>query len=169
MHRRWSPWTLIFCACLGAGTLTAQEAPRKALVLGLRGPGIYLPISNSAALRAEAAVSYSSSGNFSNWAEGVALSGVFYLSTFDALRTYWGPRIGFTYSAPGGAHSQVASGSVYYGAEYSLSRRFGVFGEAGVTYARTTGTRLGPSGEQIPIEPGNSTSTFSGVGLLLHF
>jgi len=171
MHRRWSPRTLTLCICLFAGTLTAQEPLRKALVMGLHGPGLYMPITSSAALRADGLVSVSSSGGNDVWTESLNLSGLFYLSTSDALKTYVGPRVGYTYSAPSSApaHTGTVSGSVFFGTEYSLGRAFGVFGEMGLTFSRTTGARVGPANDAIALVPSNFASTFSGVGLLLHF
>ena len=163
--------SLTLCTCLAAGTLTAQEGPHKALVMGLNGPGLYFPISNSAALRAEGAISYSSSGGLDNWTESLALSGMFFQSTSDALKMYLGPRVGFTHYAPSGgaAHEETLSGSLFFGTEYSLSGRFSVFGEAGLTYFRTTGSRLGVGNNTIQLNPTNSASIFNGVGVLLHF
>jgi hypothetical protein len=87
---------------------------------------------------------------------GVAVSGLFYLARKDALRPYVSPR--FTYSrasasstTDNGISSIVGSsvsesivsqyaGSGSLGAQYSLGRRFSVFGELGASYARTTTT-----------------------------
>ena len=172
MNRRRSFLKPILCMCLFAEVLTAQEPLRKALVMGLHGPGLYVPISSSAALRADAGVSVSATQGIDVWTGTVGVSGVFYESTSDALKTYVGPRIGYTYSAPssGIAHTGTVAGSLFFGAEYSLSRRFGAFGEAGVTYTRTTGTRVNSqTNTAIDLAPSNSASTFTGVGLLLHF
>jgi hypothetical protein len=81
---------------------------------------------------------------------GVAISGLFYVARKDSLRPYVSPR--FTYSrtsvsgttdngtiiGPTTTDSVVSSyaGSLSFGAQYSLGRRFGVFGELGGSYAR---------------------------------
>ena len=172
MRFPWSLLKMICCTCLFAQVLSSQEAPRKALVMGLHGPGLYVPISSSAALRADATVSVSATQGVDFWNASVGLSGLFYQGTSDALRTYVGPRVGYAYSAPssGIAHTGTISGSLLFGAEYSLSRRFGAFGESGVTYSRTTGTRLNSqTNTAIDVAPTNAAAIFSGVGLLLHF
>ena len=171
MHRYWSPQKLTLCICVAAARLTAQEAPRKALVMGLNGPGLFVPISGSAALRAEGSVSHFWTGGTGNWIEGLALTGVVYVNTSDAVKMYVGPRVSFTYQATSGtnAHTQVLGGSLYFGAEHSLSSRFGVFGESGLTYARQSGNRLGQDNAAFPLPPSNTVSTFNGLGILLRF
>jgi hypothetical protein len=172
MRRGLSSLKLALFACLIAGTASAQAETRKALIMGLHGPGFQVPLSNSVALRADGSVSLSASQGIDNWTGNLGLSGVFYQSASSDLRTYVGPRIGYTYAAPssGIAHTGTVSGSLFFGAEYSLGHRFGTFGEVGATYARTTGTRVNSqTNTAIDTPPINFASTFTGVGLLLKF
>jgi hypothetical protein len=171
MRRLWSRVTIAGCACVAAGALSAQEAPRTALIVGSRGPGVLVPVSNSVALRASAAGSLSSFGDSDTWTASVGLSGVFYRNTVDALKAYVSPGIGFTYSrsSPGEAVSNTPNGSVVFGAEYAVSSRFGAFGEVGLVYSRTSGTRLGQNGVAIDFTPTNVWSTTNGIGLLFRF
>jgi hypothetical protein len=162
------------CTCVVAATLSAQDAPRTALMVGTGsrgGLGVLVPISNSVALRASASGSLSSSGGTDAWTAGVGLGGVFYLNTANALKPYVGPGIGFTYSrfSPTGAATKTPSGGVVFGGEYAISRQFGVFGEVGLSYARTTGTSRGPGNSIIDVIPSNFWSTTNGIGFLFHF
>lgn len=92
---------------------------------------------------------------------------LFYVARWDALRTYVSPRYVYSRahnenSSPGGSNESTAtshsvSGSL--GAEYALHRRFGVFGELGITYSDA--------------ETPNTTSTGwahrTAVGAILYF
>jgi hypothetical protein len=83
---------------------------------------------------------------------GAGLSALFYLTRWDALRTYVSPRFVYSHSSQtassgsstvsistsseGSTRSYTSSGS--FGAEYAFGRRFGAFGELGLSYASTT-------------------------------
>jgi hypothetical protein len=55
---------------------------------------------------------------------------------------------------------------VVFGVEYAISSRFGAFGEVGLAYSRTNGTRLGPANTLVDIIPSNFWSITNGIGLL---
>jgi hypothetical protein len=80
---------------------------------------------------------------------GVGLSALIYLSRWDALRSYVSPRFSYsrnkTSTTSTGSSSETTSTSYLtsgsFGAQYSLGRRFGVFGEIGLAYTSTTITQ----------------------------
>lgn len=83
-----------------------------------------------------------------NWQVGVGLSGLFYLTHEGGFRSYVTPR--FVYSrtnasnaVAGSVVSSSSEGWTYttsgsFGAQYSLARHVGVFGEVGMAYTSTT-------------------------------
>jgi hypothetical protein len=117
-----------------------------------------------------------------SWQAGVGLSALFYLSKHDALRTYVSPRwtyVRSSYTSDGGlsdvsfgldeaAHS--LSGS--FGAQYTLGRRFAVFGEAGLAYTHLTRSPNTPDALSF-ITSGkgavNGVAVRSGAGVILYF
>ena len=121
------------------------------------------------AFRLDGAVSMTRTSDVEVWNESVGMSALFYLRSLDALRTFVGPRVSFSHSGVSGSSANTWSGQLFFGAEYALGRRFGVFGEAGVSYGRTTGTRFGAAGEGILLTPSTFWSTLNGVGLLYRF
>jgi opacity protein-like surface antigen len=150
--------------------LAAQDTNRVALVVGLHGLGVLVPISSTTAVRLDGALSKTSTGDFHAWNESVGMSALFYLRSWDALRSFVGPRVSYSYSSStGGATAKTWTGQLFVGAEYALGRRFGVFGEAGLSYGRTTSTRVSPTNEIFPTTPSTSWSTMNGVGLLFRF
>jgi hypothetical protein len=98
-----------------------------------------------------------------------ALSGLFYVKNWDRLRTYVSPR----YSYDRGTFSDEASGndssgSVHafagsFGAQYSLDRRFNIFGEVGFGYASADADLDDVDGAS------RSWNTRSAVGVILYF
>jgi hypothetical protein len=118
-----------------------------------------------------------------SWQVSAGLSGLFYLSKHDALRTYLSPRWAYTRlsSSPSSTnsaatsvvtgtsgHANVVSGS--FGAQYAISDRFSAFGEVGLAYTRNVSTPLVNSSF---LTVGGSTSTNlstrSGAGVILYF
>jgi Tfp pilus assembly protein PilE len=117
------------------------------------------------------------------WQVSAGLSGLFYLSKHDALRTYLSPRWAYTRlsSSPSSTnsaatsavtgtsgHVNVVSGS--FGAQYAISDRFSAFGEVGLAFTRTVSSPLVNSSF---VTVGGSTSTNlgtrSGAGVIVYF
>jgi hypothetical protein len=171
MPRQWIGRLMVSSMWLVTGTLSAQDSTHKGLVFGLRGPGLFIPVSPTAAVRFQAAATVSTSNGLDFWTTSLGASGVFYRRSWDALRTYIGPGITYTYSwtSNNPARTEILSGSFYFGTEYVLARRFSVFGELGVAYSRTTGSRVGPANDVIPMAPSGFWSLTNGVGLLFRF
>lgn len=178
MLRQWL-FRLILGSWFVAGALSAQDhssVPREeaggiGLVLGLHGPGLYLPISSGVAMRFDLTGSVSSSGDSDNGAVGVGMSGLRYLSRVDDLRTYVGARIGyqFTWSNNSSAHELIPSASLLFGTEYAIRPRLGLFGEAIGSYSRTLGTRPTQTNSAVSFPSTGQWSIGSGIGLLFHF
>ena len=127
-------------------------------------------------------------------AVGVGVSALFYVYRWDALRAYLSPRVSYsrtgssTTSSSGSATdsrvwSYLTSGS--FGAQYSLGRRFGLFGEIGLGYSATTSTlsttlTISVSSPLSPVPStrtqlirsdghSNTLSTRSGAGVIFFF
>jgi hypothetical protein len=115
-------------------------------------------------------------------AVGTGVTALIYVSRRDALRTYLAPRIAYSrsktsndVSAPianvvpaaieTATSTYAVSGSL--GAEYTMAKHFGIFGEVGVQYGRNT---LSPSA---PLGRSDTTQTSiglrSGAGVILFF
>jgi hypothetical protein len=112
----------------------------------------------------------------------IGVSGLFYVGKWDALRAYLSPR--FAYSRLSGSNSVTSSigvGDVLpaidvsstvsnylvsgsFGAQYSLGRRFGVFGEVGYGY-----TRASDDTRALSTTRSTTTGTRTGVGVIFYF
>lgn len=114
-----------------------------------------------------------------SWQVAVGVSALFYVGKWDALRTYVSPRIAYSRTSFTSSNSTITPllgpsdtiGSSYFaagsfGAQYSLAKRFGVFGEVGAGYTRgkTSSGTLGRSESRT-----NSFGTRSGAGVILYF
>ena len=157
---RWIPMILI-----ASTPLAAQDSSRVSLVIGLHGPGVLISSSRDVAFRFDGTVSESSSSGIDVWSGTIGMSGLFYLRSWDALRSYVGPRVSYSYTGSG-ANTKTWSGQFFFGTEYALGRRFGLFGELGPSYGRSTGTRVAFTGETVPTPSTTFWSIASGVGLL---
>ena len=137
--------------------------------------------SDAVAVRPELSFSHTTSTdsvvNGSTWLVGVGVSGIFYMQRVDNVRTYVSPRL--TYSrthlnissstanlvnSNGSNSSWGASGS--YGAEFSPSDRFSVFGELGLAYSRQNATTSNTSG--VPTGGSNGWGVRSAVGVIFY-
>jgi hypothetical protein len=118
-----------------------------------------------------------------NWAVGVGASALIYVSRWESLRTYVSPRYAYSHTSSSNTStsssplvssptteftsiSHSISGS--FGAEYSLARRFSVFGEVGVVFAHNesanpTFTTSNSSSS------GHSVAVRSAAGVMLFF
>src|SRR5262245_53312204 len=137
-----------------ARTAAAQDRGRVALVIGLPAAlGVVVDVTPRLAIRPELTFSTNTfdnpiEGGFGSeqWSVGIGAAGLIYFTSRDGLRTYVSPRFLYTHSGAtvgtlvnsvgttSSGWSYTTSGS--YGAEYTLGRRFGVFGEIGLQYSR---------------------------------
>jgi hypothetical protein len=148
------------------GAAHAQDAPKVGLTMGYPGSiGVLWRVADRVAVRPEITLSRSTgeargsdlagvapSSTDESTGVGAGISALFYVRRSDALRAYVSPRFAYTRASTsastGGStvvalstsnstfQSYLTSGS--FGAQYALGRRFGVFGEVGVSYSRTS-------------------------------
>jgi hypothetical protein len=204
MKRRAIAAAVVIVALGGASTAFAQDPGKVGLTMGYPSAvGLMIHLGDWLAIRPEFAFSQNSLETETSssatslqlnesdiWSYGVGISALFYLSDDDNLRTYLSPRFLYTRSAtdttsPGsgslptletkirGSGFSIAAS---FGAQYSLNRRFSVFGELGGAYndSETTATGTGSSGIPIPISIRTSSSGSgwglrSGAGVIWYF
>lgn len=192
MHVRCSVGFLAVVFVIASATSgAAQEADggRIGLTMGYpTGIGIIVPLSERVAVRPEFTISFSSGESTSSstttvstndgWGIGGGLSGLFYLSTHDQLRTYLTPRVTYTRTrvdsgASGSANvptetvnsSYSVAGSV--GVEYRLQRRVAMFGELGYGYSRSEAVFSGVGTRTVTVTRTSGLRT--GVGIIVFF
>ena len=168
-----------------AATATAQDA-RVGLTTGYPAViGIQWHTSESIAVRPEISFTTSSSSSqslvdastdFSSFSTGISV--LFFSRLRDSLKLYVAPR--FSYGRTSGSGDVVESTTDIYsisgslGGHYALSRRFAVFGEAGVQYSHQTGTVTGTVTGPITLplrttSRGDNLGTRTGVGVVIYF
>ena len=109
------------------------------------------------------------------WTVAIGVSALYYVGKWDALRTYIAPRFSYSRgttsvdSSFGGENDLKSEGIAInglFGAEYSLHRRFSVFGEVGAGFSS------GETNSSTPIEARTESSSFgtrTGVGVIFYF
>ncbi|HET9360700.1 MAG TPA: hypothetical protein VFO58_13195 [Vicinamibacterales bacterium] len=149
-------------------SLYAQDDPAFGLVTGYPANiGVIWHVSERVAVRPDFNFTwFSTEGAFSDsdtTAIGIGISVLFYARATDQLRLYFVPRFGYgrtSTSTPNIDPTETTQGSGSFGAQYSLHRRFAVFGEAGVLFSHATGEFTTSS---------NSWGTRTGVGVIVYF
>ena len=184
----------------------AQDAPRVGLTMGYPSSvGVIWRVADRVAVRAEVTLSRSTGDVTGIDVSGVSpitmddstgvgagISALFYLHKWDALRTYISPRFSYTRinsSASVSSSTSTSTASLYltsgsFGAQYSLGRHFGLFGEIGLGYTATTTTATSTLTTSITSFGGvtttrtqlvtsgshsNTLATRSGVGVIFFF
>lgn len=178
-------WNVAVAACVtmvGAARADAQERGQAGITMGYPASiGVLWHVSDRVAIRPEFSFSLTDSSSASIvdagsqfWALGTGVSALFYATAHDNLRTYVSPR--FSYTRTNGDSNITKSTTTSYsfagmfGAQYSLGRRFGVFGEVGFGYARQTGSTTSNVLTVTRIAShSDSIGTRSGVGVVLYF
>jgi opacity protein-like surface antigen len=110
------------------------------------------------------------------WNVNVGISALFYLRTYDRLRTYVTPRFSYGHSSTTSdasdlidavrtTTSNIVGGSGSFGAQYGLGDRFSLFGEIGFafTHATTESTVVVTEGTS------NNWGLRSGIGVVVYF
>jgi hypothetical protein len=187
---------VVFIAVATVLSATAAEAQERRFGLTLGAPsavGIVWRVSDRVAIRPDFTFAVSSGESelaaaslilgeppspSSTDGSSVAIGGsaLFYLARWDALRTYLSPRVSFAQStitssssaSTGRTEGSGRGAAGLFGAEYVLGQRFGVFGEVGLSYSRTT-TRHEQKIQGVSQLPGSllsSTGKSTGVGML---
>jgi hypothetical protein len=115
--------------------------------------GIHIPVSRVVTIRPEISFSGTSLEDVtvetSSWIVGLNVSALFYVHHDDRLRTYIAPRLEYGHAWIDASSSSIAlpllnsdrttwGGSGLFGAHYSLSDRFGIFGEIGFGFSTST-------------------------------
>jgi hypothetical protein len=189
-----------FILAVGAADATAQETQKIGLTIGTPSSvGILWRVSDKLALRPDFSFSRvsdddeglseslggaDSRSSGSSWQTGIGLSALLYLDSQAGLRTYFAPRLAYLRSS--GSFSGIvsafettsssyqASGS--FGAEYELGARFGLFGEAGISYATLKSTSISDYSGLSVVGPeltsrssGSTVSLRGGVGVIVFF
>jgi Outer membrane protein beta-barrel domain len=183
MVTRVVPIVVVVLSLISAVAAEAQETGQAGLTMGYPGSiGFLWHPTDRVGIRPEISFGLSSgdlgTSLFSSdaWNLGLGVTGIFYLGRWDNLRTYVSPRFSFSRARslsqsdnPFLPDSEVttstysATGS--FGAQYSISRKFSVYGEAGFGYTRGT-----LSGSPLDLESTHETwGTHSGVGVVFYF
>lgn len=173
-------------ACVAAmlpSQALAQEEGKIGVTMGFPSSvGVLWHVTENVAVRPEFSLSWSSSE--SEFAEsdgfgfGSGVSVLFYMSRSENLATYFSPRYSFTRTATESRYegaqfiepviestNRTHSFGGSFGAQYFLGSRFSVFGELGLSYARSRA-----ESDVTASEPtGSSVSTRSGVSIVLYF
>ena len=173
---------LLSALSLSTAPAYAQEQGQVGLVMALPTDlGVIWHVSDNIAVRPEINFSFGSSeGEIDGFDADTSRRGfsfetsvLFYLDAADSVRTYFSPRVGFDWTTTDDDDSVLdASGdgievSVSYGAQYTPVRRFSVFGEIGLEYARSSLTVDVGAGE---VETRSSGwGPRSQVGVILYF
>ena len=104
---------------------------------------------------------------------------MFYLKKYDNVRTYVSPRVSYTRSSSTVSVSSPTQGTLpdfkststttggagVFGAQYSPSSRFSVFGELGLAFSHR---RSGSSLVTQTVSKGNAFGTTAGVGVVFY-
>ena len=168
----------------GSGTAGAQGAGKTGVTMGYPASiGIVWHATNKVAIRPDLSLSGGSAeisgSSFENDTDalslGTGVSVLFYLRTYEHLKTYFSPR--FTYSrtrttstssgfttASSTATSTSTGGAGSFGAQYALGDKFSVFGEVGFGVSHQKGTTSTSSNKAT----GNSWGTRTGVGVIFY-
>jgi hypothetical protein len=126
-------------------------------------------VSNGVAVRPDISFSATRIDGVDFWSYGPGLSGLFYVTEHDNLRSYVGPRLGYLHGGNASVRESMYSAGAFYGIQYAVVRRLGVFGEAGVTYNETRSSVVAFGQTPTPRAPTHSVAVGSGVGLVYYF
>jgi hypothetical protein len=152
----WRPALMMWAALVAAATAAhAQDAPRLGISMGYPAAiGVHLRVSEGLTIRPEISFTGTSVDQAtietSSWNLGVNVSALFTVHGDDRLRTYVAPRLEYArvstntssdillvpVSLDSGRNVWGATG--LFGARYSLSDRFALFGELGFGFSKTT-------------------------------
>jgi hypothetical protein len=161
----------------------SQERPGTGLVTGYPGAvGIIWHVSDRVAIRPDFSFSWSSTNlpgvsqsTYKNSRYGFGVNGLFYVRTIDNLRFYVSPRVSYTRvrsTSGSSGPTSTATGvhpSGLFGAQYSLHRRFAVYGEAGAGYSRLTSKSEGSQFSTAFEQKGHAWATVTAVGVIVYF
>lgn len=188
---------LALALCSTSAYAQQQQEPRVGIVMGYPAAvGVLWNMTDRIAVRPELSVTRNTADSTTlsgvvsapqfatteGWSVGFGLSALFYITHTDAFRMYVSPRFAYTRStsnnsATGAGGTQVVtsnqsvtatySGSGSLGAQYSLHRRFAVFGELGFAY---NDNESATSSDVFRVDTSGKTVGFrSGAGVIVFF
>jgi hypothetical protein len=178
--------------CLTCGSADAQGAGKTGVTMGYPASiGIIWHATDKVAIRPELSIGGSSSSSSlaplsgagspvnvssDSLSLGTGVAVLFYLHTYDHLKTYFSPRLSYSRNTSNSENPAAISpkskttatttgGTAAFGAQYGLGDRFSLFGELGfgVSYTKLTTTTSASK------NTGNTWSTRSGVGVIFYF
>lgn len=175
--RSWRLWSLcLVFVVVACGTARAQDEQKVGITLAYPAAiGVIWHAAPSVAVRPDFTFATTHTEGLSvtsdSWSIGTGISALFYVSSDDRVRTYVSPRFGYTRSSADSDSSAVlestssswqVAGS--FGAEYTPTSKFGIFGEVGVAHNRATAD-TGLSGAEVK---NRSTGMRAGVGIIFY-
>jgi hypothetical protein len=189
MKHAWIPIAVLATTMAAAAPVSAQEKGQVGLVMGYPASvGVQFHLSDGLALRPEVTVSTASvtstynsdfveaTSNSDSTAFGFGLKALFYLRKWDSLRAFVTP--GFVYARSDTAstyslNSGTSASNSYqilgsFGAQYALSRRFGILGEVGVQYSDVENDSTLPDGTSGTSSSSKSFGTRAAVGVVFY-
>jgi len=187
---------LVSCFVLTAVTpalVCAQDTRKVGITMAYPASfGVLWHTSSKMAIRPEIAFSGTSSETTSTvanqsisneadgWGIGTGVSAIFYLRTYEHLRTYVSPRFSYTYGSSTSSIASTITGALptsgtqttkgiggfgSFGAQYMLGDRFSVFGEVGFGVVHST---TDSSAVTAISASGNAWGTRAGVGVVFY-
>lgn len=176
---------LFLFAC---GTAGAQEPGKAGAVLGIPGSfGIIWHATEKVAVRPDFSFTRTTLDtpvSSSAWSFGTNVSVLLYLRKYDNVRTYVSPRFSYartssTVSVSSATQAvlteqttttSTSGGAGLFGAQYSPSARFSVFGEAGLSFShRSTEPLVNNATTSTGKLTGNGWGTTGNVGVIFYF
>lgn len=170
---------------LNAPGAAAQHSGQAGVTMGYPASfGIIWHLNDKVAIRPELTLSGSSADTSSSslsidssgWNIGTGVSALFYMRSYDRLRTYFSPRFIYSHASSDSSTSSFTTssstitstavgGSGSFGAQYGLGDKFSVFGEVGfgISHAKTS-SDFSPTRVS-----GYTWGTRSGVGVIFYF
>jgi len=145
--RKWRSAACLLFVLTASGTASAQDHGPVGVTMAFPAAiGVIFHATDKVAVRPEFTFNHNSTElttlDATSWSVGTGVSALFYLRTQDRVQTYISPRFSYTHgessavgptSVPGSSSNGTGfSGS--FGAQYSPSAKFSVFGEVGVDY-----------------------------------
>jgi hypothetical protein len=157
----------------------AQDAGKTGLTMGYpTGIGLIWHASDSLAIRPSFSFGHSSNDSptsSSGWSTGIDVSALFYVRKYDNVRTYVSPRFSFARSTATVTSTQssitvtttghTTGGAGAFGAQYSASPHFALYGEVGLQFSHHTSDT---SGGVTNTAKGSGWGTIAGVGIIFY-
>jgi hypothetical protein len=170
---------------LSAPAALAQEKGQVGITMGYPASvGLVWHVTDKVAIRPEFLIARSSTettvpflggAESSSWNVGTGVSALFYVQRWENLRTYVSPRFSYsratsTFDAAPTGDEGTSTNTAYsisglFGAQYSLGRKFSVFGEVGFGFSDTTSRS-----ELSDVRTNGQTwGTRTGLGVVFYF